>query len=91
MQCPYKYALGIPEQGVHASRIFGYALFDTVATLIGALLTAYFTNTSLILSIIFWFVLGEVLHYVFGVQTAVLTTMGIEACPKEKNEIIEPI
>jgi hypothetical protein len=90
MSCPYKYVLGIPGQGVHTSRIFGYALFDSVATIFAALITAFFTNTSVFFSLIIWFVLGEVLHYVFGVQTAVLTTLGIEACPDLKNEMIKP-
>lgn len=80
-KCPFAFALGIPGQGFHAQRIFGYALNDTLATIILASITSLLIKVSLITSIIGWFVLGEVLHYVYGTQTAFLTTLGIRACP----------
>jgi len=83
MSCPYKYALGIPGQGVHKHRIFGYALFDIAATLFAALLTALITKISIVNSLLIWFIGGEILHYIYGVQTEVLTTLGIKACPDE--------
>ena len=79
MPCPYAYVLGIPGQGVHAKRIFGYALNDFLATLFAAALYAYFTKSSFIASAIALFIIGEILHYIFGVQTAVLTNLGINA------------
>jgi hypothetical protein len=30
MSCPYKHALGTPEQGVHATRFLGLAWNDTL-------------------------------------------------------------
>ena len=90
MSCPYKYVFGVPSQGVHKHRIFGYALFDIAATVFIALLTSLLTKMSIVTSLLLWFIGGEILHYMFGVQTEVLTTMGIKACPEEKNEIIEP-
>jgi len=80
MSCPYANALGVPGQGVHAQRFMGLALNDTIATIIAALLTSWFFNVSFLYSLIVWFVLGEVLHYVFGVNTALLKMLGITAC-----------
>jgi hypothetical protein len=80
-KCPFAFILGIPGQGFHSARIYGYALNDTVATIILALITAYVFDIAIWKSLVIWFVSGEILHYLFGTQTAVLTTLGIEACP----------
>jgi hypothetical protein len=85
MPCPYAFVLGIPGQGVHAARIGGYARNDIIATIVVAIITSYVTRISLFISLVGWFLLGEVLHYVFGTQTAVLTTLGIRACPETSN------
>lgn len=77
MPCPYAHALGIPGQGIHATRIFGFALFDIFATIVGAILFALLFEIPIWKSLVFWFVLGEVLHYVFGTQTAFLTMIGL--------------
>lgn len=80
MSCPYANALGVPGEGVHAQRFLGLALNDTIATLVAALLTSWLFNVSLFYSILGWFVAGEVLHYVFGVNTAFLKMIGITPC-----------
>lgn len=81
MPCPYSQILGIPKEGIHARRVFGLALFDTVATIIAAAITSYFMKVSFTYSLIVWFISGEVLHYAFGVQTELLTLFGIKvAC-----------
>lgn len=72
MSCPYSTALGIREKGVHSSRIFGFALNDILATIVGSILTSYIFKVSLLYSLVFWFVLGEILHIAFGVDTAFL-------------------
>jgi hypothetical protein len=77
MPCPYANALGVPGEGVHSKRIFGLALFDTVATIILAILFAWVFQIPIWKSLFFWFVLGEVLHYVFGTQTAFLKALGL--------------
>jgi len=79
-KCPFAFALGIPGQGFHAQRIFGYALNDTLATIVLASITSLFVKVSFITSFIAWFILGEVLHYIYGTQTAFLTTLGIKTC-----------
>jgi hypothetical protein len=80
MSCPYAHILGVPGEGVHAQRFMGIALNDTIATFVAALLTAWIFKISFLYSVIGWFVAGEVLHYVFGVNTAFLKMLGITPC-----------
>ena len=68
MSCPYKHFLGVPGYGVHAHRIFGYALVDILLTIIVAVITTFFIDISLISSLISWFIMAEVFHYGFGVR-----------------------
>lgn len=77
MSCPFKNALGIPGEGVHSYRIFGLAAFDIIATIIVAIISSFYTNTSLALNFLGWFILGEVLHYVFCVKTAFLKLISL--------------
>ena len=85
MACPYAFVLGVPGQGVHAPRIGGYARNDILGTIGLAILTAYIMKISFLYSLVVWFVLGEILHYLFGVQTAFLTSLGIKSCPENKS------
>jgi hypothetical protein len=77
--CPYSKLLGEPGKGIHERRIFGMALNDLLMTLVAALLTALVFKISIVFSVITWFTVGEILHYLFGVQTAFLTFVGIRA------------
>jgi hypothetical protein len=79
MPCPYANLFGVPGQGVHATRIFGIAFVDLFLTLLLAILTAWATKTSILSNFIFWFIVGELLHYAAGTQTAFLTLIGINA------------
>jgi hypothetical protein len=81
MGCPYKYVLGIPKQGFHATRFLGLAWNDTIGTIGLAIISSYLFNISIWYSLLVWFVGGEILHYIFGVQTAFLTMIGVVACP----------
>lgn len=83
MSCPYSRIFGDPGKGFHEKRIGPYALYDTLGTLALALLTSYFFHVGLLPSIVGWFVAGEVLHYIFGAQTAFLTQLGIDARCKD--------
>jgi hypothetical protein len=80
MSCPYKYVLGIPGEGFHKERLFGLARNDTIGTLFLAILTTVFFKVNIVTSLAVWFIGGEVLHYLFGTQTAFLTAIGIRAC-----------
>ena len=80
MPCPYANILGEPGKGVHSARIFGLALNDTLMTIAAAIITAYIFNINVFLSFLYWFVAGEILHYLFGTNTAFLRMIGINAC-----------
>jgi hypothetical protein len=77
MGCPYAFIFGKPSEGAHSQRFLGYAVVDSVATVIAAILITYVWNVSLWKSVVGLFIVGEILHYFFGVQTAFLTTLGI--------------
>ena len=64
------HTFGEPGTGFHATRFMGFALYDTLGTILIAIAFSYFTGVSLLYSVIGWFVAGEVLHWYFGVQTA---------------------
>jgi hypothetical protein len=50
-------------------------------TVVAAAVTAFFFDISFLSSFIAWFVAGEILHYLFGVNTAFLRMLGITPCP----------
>ena len=77
MSFPYENLLGVPREGVHATRIFGLSFVDIFLTLLLALFTAYVTKTYILTNLLFWFTVGEILHYIAGTQTAFLTMVGI--------------
>ena len=77
MPCPYANALGEPGKGVHAARIFGISQNDLLMTIAVAVFTAYIFNISFLVSFLIWFVSGEVLHYLFGTNTAFLRMIGM--------------
>ena len=70
--CPYKYILGVPGKGIHQYRFFGIAVVDTVQTILGAALLAYLFKWSFWITLLALFLLGEFLHYIFCVPTAVM-------------------
>jgi hypothetical protein len=78
MPCPYSNLLGVPGQGVHATRILGMSLNDWLATIILAILISFMFNLNFVYSLVGLFVLGEVLHYVYGVKSAFLIMIGLE-------------
>jgi hypothetical protein len=78
MPCPYANLFGVPGQGVHATRIFGLAFADIFLTILLSIATAWATNTSIVSNLLFWFIVGELLHYAAGTQTAFLTMTGIQ-------------
>ncbi len=77
MSCPNANVLGVPGEGFHATRLGPIALYDTLGTIGLALLTSWLCNQSFWYHFVGWFVLGEVLHYWFGAQTAFLKLTGL--------------
>ena len=75
--CPYANILGTPGEGVHAKRIMGLSLNDILLTILAAALTSYFAQINFWVSLTVWFVAGEILHYLFGTDTAFLRMIGL--------------
>jgi uncharacterized membrane protein len=69
---------GKPGEGPHAYRFMGIAVVDTVLTFLAAWLITLATGYSIQVTFGTLFILGEVLHYYYGTQTAVLTMLGIK-------------
>ena len=82
--CPfnkYKYIFGKPNEGIHKYRFLNSAIIDYILTIFISIITTYFTNKPLVLTTIFWFLLGILLHILFGVDTQVIKYIGI-SCNK---------
>ena len=47
-------------------------------TVVAALLTSFFFNITWWKSIIAWFVAGEILHYVYGVNSTFIKLLGLD-------------
>ena len=77
MSCPYKHILGIPGQGVHAARFLGLSINDILMTIAAAALTSLIFKLPFWPTLLIWLIVGEVLHYLFGVQTALLDYIGL--------------
>ena len=77
MSCPYADILGKRGQGFHERRFIGLALYDTLGTMVIAAITSYIFNISFLYSFAAWFIMGEVLHYIFGTNTAFLEKIGL--------------
>ncbi len=69
MPCQYQNIFGQPNQGLHSYRIFNYALIDLLLTLIISYLISWKYQFNLILTTLAIFILGQILHKVFCVQT----------------------
>jgi len=80
--CPNANIFGAPGTGPHSYRFLGVAVVDTALTVLLAMFTAWLLRGHLLVHLVFWFVAGEVAHYAYGTQTAMLTALGITACPE---------
>jgi len=78
MPCPYANIFGAPGTGAHSTRFAGLAVADTVLTIVAAFGVVWALNISFWAALLALMVLAEVLHYVFGTQTALLTALGIK-------------
>lgn len=73
----YKNVLGVPKEGVHKLRFLDTALNDYIGTILLAIMLTFFTKVPLVLTTIMSFILGEILHYLFGVETNTLKYLNI--------------
>jgi hypothetical protein len=78
--CKYKNIFGEPNTGIHSVRIFDFAIFDILATILGSIvihqiiIVEWLKMNDIIklwMVIVFMFVLGIILHKAFCVKTTV--------------------
>jgi hypothetical protein len=67
--CPFKDIFGKPGTGVHSTRIANFAVADTLMTIIGAFLISKYFQKPFLITLLLFFLLGELLHWVFCVDT----------------------
>jgi len=74
MSCPFKNLFGAPGTGAHSIRIADVAVVDTVATVVAAwfLHKQFFPGQSYWTVLLIFFIIGELLHYLFCVETTVI-------------------
>ena len=81
INCPFKKhknLLGKPGKGIHSYRFLNIAIMDYIQTIGVSMLTTYLTKIPLVLTTIFWLILGIILHILFGVETEVVKYLGIK-------------
>ena len=79
--CPFskfKNVLGVPKKGIHKYRFLNTAIVDYVLTIVLACITTYLTKIPLVLTTIMWFVIGIILHMLFGVETGTIKYLGLK-------------
>ena len=67
--CPFKDIFGKPGTGVHSIRIANFAVVDTLMTIIGAFLISKYFRKPFLITLLLFFLLGELLHWVFCADT----------------------
>jgi hypothetical protein len=74
----FRNILGQPGIGVHSLMIFdGIPIVDVLFTFIGARILSYYLETNLVATFVGFYVFGQILHYLFGVNTRVFNKAGI--------------
>ena len=68
----YKNIFGSPGTGLHKIKFKGTSIIDYFLTIVGAFILTYYTDIPLVLSTIGLFILGILIHYLFGIETQVL-------------------
>ena len=82
--CPfhtYKNLFGAPNTGPHSYRFLDTAMFDYILTILAAMLITYTSNIPLELTTISLFIIGIILHILFGVNTYTTRFLGF-TCDK---------
>jgi hypothetical protein len=70
--------LGNVNEGVHKWHIGPFAVADTLLTIILAICISKWLKINFLISFSFFFVLGELMHIIFGVQTTFLSFLKIK-------------
>ncbi len=77
-KCPFANLLGEPNKGPHSIRFLGLALVDILLTFLGAGIISYLLKSNYFMVLLYLLILGELLHYIFGVETAFLKMIGVK-------------
>jgi hypothetical protein len=78
MVCEYKNILGIPGEGFHKTRIFGYALNDILGTIVlGYILKYFYKDLSIIFAFFIMFLVGQLCHIIFCVDTEFIKNFNV--------------
>ena len=74
MACPFKDIFGKPREGPHSYRILDVAVVDTALTFLLALFLqkVFFENYSFLKVLAVTFIMGEVMHWYFCVDTKII-------------------
>jgi len=73
--CKYKAILGNSGAGFHSYRLFNLPVVDVALTVFSAYLLAMWKRWTFWKTFVGLFVLGEILHYIFCVDTAVMAAI----------------
>ena len=76
----YKNILGLPNKGIHKFRFLDTAIVDYTGTILIAIIITYISKNKipLVFTTIILFILAEILHMLFGVETNTLKFLGIK-------------
>ena len=74
----YKDLFGKVNTGLHKHKFQALALIDYFLTIFLAFLTTHFTDIPVVLTTIFWLIVGVIFHALFGVETNTLKYLGIK-------------
>ena len=69
--CKYKNALGAPNKGVHAYRLFNISIVDVLLTILLAYILSIVLKISFILTLVMSFTAGILLNRLFCVDTTI--------------------
>jgi hypothetical protein len=64
---------GNPNEGIHSYRFIDFAIIDILMTIIGAFIIAVILKINFFYVFISLFLLGQILHIIFGVKTKFVT------------------
>jgi accessory gene regulator protein AgrB len=78
MSCQFKDILGKPGEGPHSIRLGGFAVVDSVLTILLAWYVSKWVDKPFPLVLLVVFIIGEILHWVFCVDTAFIKLIGLQ-------------
>lgn len=67
----YSNIFGEEKKGLHRFRIYDIAIIDVILTILAAIIISYYTKYKFFIILIILFILGIIMHYLFGVNTTI--------------------